>query len=472
MQNNKLFNILSYLERSEIVRCRKYINSPYFNNSESLSQLFEIFFQLVEQKAETIPKEKIWKKIFGKEEYDDVRFRKLCSDLLKIIEGFLAQQIYEENPIRQATHLIEAVARKRMSKLYNTAMKAARLLSERQMYLPATHYFYEYQIEKNYYDILTHQEKRISKTNFESIVNNLDRFYLAEKLKYYCSVLSRQYQVSHEYKLLFIDEIVNHLANYNYLDVPSISVYYQIFLTQTDGDNEEHYFKLKNLLDANSKYFQRDEAYEIYTYALNYCIRKSNFGAVEFLKEYFETYKVLLTKDIIEFEDEEHGPWHFKNIILASLRLGEYDWTERFIKDYKDKLPEELRENAVSFNMAQLYFYKKEYGKVIKYLHQVEYEDLTYNLNSKAFLIQTYYELDEIEPLYSLTESFRVYLQRNNKIAAQRSRNYLNFIKFVKKLTKILPGAKKDIDKFLSEISETKGIVGLEWLKKKAQELE
>ena len=164
MQNNKLFNILSYLERPEIVRCRKYINSPYFNNSESLSQLFEIFYHLVESHAESIPKEKIWKKIFGKDTYDDVRFRKLCSDLLKIIEGFLAQQIYEENPIRQATHLIEAVARKRMSKLYNTAMKAARLLSERQIYLPATHYFYEYQIEKNYYDILSHQEKRISRT--------------------------------------------------------------------------------------------------------------------------------------------------------------------------------------------------------------------------------------------------------------------------------------------------------------------
>lgn len=472
MQNNKLFNILGYLDKSEIVRCRKYINSPYFNNSDSLSQLFEIFNQLEEEKSSSLPKEKIWKKIYGNEVYDDVRFRKLCSDLLKIIEGFLAQQIYEENPIRQATHLIEAVARKRMSKLYNTAMKTARRLSERQLYLPATHYFYEYQIEKNYYDILSHQEKRISKTNVENIVNNLDRFYLAEKLKYYCSVLSRQYQVSHEYKLLFIDEIITHIGSYNYSDIPSIAIYYQILLTQTEVQNEEHYYKLKELLTKSAHLFPIDEAYEIYTYALNYCIRKSNFGSSEFLTEYFETYKVLLTNDIIDFQDEEHGPWHFKNIILASLRLGEYDWTEKFIKEYKDKLPDSLRDNAVSFNMAQLYFYKKEFGKVIRYLHQVEYEDITYNLNSKIILLCTYYELDEIEPLYSLTESFRVFLQRNNKIAAQRSRNYLNFIKFIKKLSKIIPGNKKEVSKFMEELSLVKGVVSFEWLKKKAQELE
>ena len=472
MQNNKLFNILSYLDKSEIVRCRKYINSPYFNNSDSLSQLFEIFNQLEEEKSSSIPKEKIWKKIYGKEVYDDVRFRKLCSDLLKIIEGFLAQQIYEENPIRQATHLIEAVARKRMSKLYNTAMKTARRLSERQLYLPATHYFYEYQIEKNYYDIQSYQEKRISKTNVENIVNNLDRFYLAEKLKYYCSVLSRQYQVSHEYKLLFIDEIIAHIKSYDYTDIPSIAIYFQILLTQTEVEDENHYYKLKELLTKSAHLFPIDEAYEIYTYTLNYCIRKINLANYSFLKEHFEVYKNLLSRNIIDFSDEEKGPWHFKNIILGSLRLGEYNWTENFIKEYKDKLPESLRDNAVSFNMAQLYFYKKEYGKVIKYLHQVEYEDLTYNLNSKVFLIQTYYELDEIEPLYSLTESFRVFLQRNNKIATQRSRNYLNFVKFTKKLSKIIPGDKKEVSKFMEELSLAKGVVSFEWLKKKVQELE
>lgn len=471
MQNNKLFNILTYLDKSEIVRCRKYIHSPYFNNSDSLSKLFDQFLNLVEKKADSIPKEKIWNKLYNDEDYDDVRFRKLCSDLLKLIEGFLAQQLYEENPIRQATYLIEAVARKKMLKLYNTAMKTARLLSDRQLFQPANHYFYEYQIERNYYEILSHQEKRVSKTNVENIVNNLDTFYLAEKLKYYCSVLSRQYQVSHEYKLLFIDEIITHLSKHDYQHVPSISVYYQILLTQTEGEDQKHYFKLKEYLKKFSHLFPIDEAYEIYTYALNYCIRMTNTGNKDFLNEYFIVYKELLEKSIINFSDEEHGPPHFKNIILASLRLGEYDWTEKFIHDYKDQLPNDQRDNAVTFNLAQLYFYKNDFNKVIRYLHQVEYEDLTYNLNSKVILMCTYYELDEIEPMYSLMESFRVYLQRNSKIASNRKQNYINFIKFIKKLTKLLPGDKKNITAFLEELSKTSGVVSSDWLRRKAEDL-
>ncbi len=471
MQNNKLFNILTYLDKSEIVRCRKYIHSPYFNNSEILASLFDLFLQLVEKQADIIPKEKIWKKLYQNEKFDDVRFRKLCSDLLKLIEGFLAQQLYEENPIRQATHLIEAVARKKMIKLYNTTMKTARLLSERQYYQPANHYYYEYQIEKNYYEILSGSEKRSSKTNVENIVNNLDKFYLAEKLKYFCSVLSRQYQVSHEYKILFIDEIINHIKKYKYDDVPAISIYSQIMLTQTETDEEEHYHVLKEKIKKYSGVFPRSEAYEIYTAALNYCARKINTGSIQFQREYFDIYRNLLQDELLEFHDEEIGPFHFKNIVVTALRLGEYEWTENFIHKYKDFLPPALKDNAVTFNLAQLYFYKSDFNKVIRYLHQVEYEDLTYNLNSKVILMCTYYELDEIEPLYSLIESFRVYLQRNNKIAINRRQNYINFIKFIKKLSKLIPGDKSNISKFLEELTNTRGVVSSDWLRRKAEDL-
>ncbi len=471
MQNNKLFNILSYLDKSEIVRCRKYIHSPYYNNSDSLAELFEQFLSLLEKDSDKLPKEKIWKKLYGSEDYDDVRFRKLCSDLLKLVEGFLAQQIYEENPIRQATHLIEAVARKRMAKLYNTAMKTARRLSERQHLMPANHYYYEYQIEKNYFDILSHTEKRQQKTNVENIVNNLDRFYLAEKLKYYCSVLSYQYQVSHEYKLLFIDEIINHINTYDYSDVPSIDIYYKVYLTQTNTQDIEHYHALKIALEKNAALFPKNEAYELYTYALNYCARKVNLAQSQFLREYLETFQDLLSKNIIDFSDEEHGPWHFKNVISMAVRMGDYVWTENFINNYKDQLPDVSKDNAVSFNMAQLYFYKKDWGKVIKYLHQVEYEDMTYNLNSKIILLCTYFELDEIEPMYSLMEAFRVYLQRNNKLPAQRRRNYLNYIRFLKKLAKLMPNDEKQKADFLLELEETPGVVSKEWLKNKVKEI-
>jgi organic radical activating enzyme len=87
-------------------------------------------------------------------------------------------------------------------------------------------------------------------------------------------------------------------------------------------------------------------------------------------------------------------------------------------------------------------------------------------------LIAVYYETDEIEPLYSLFESFRVYLNRNKKITSDRKKRFLNLIKFTKKLTKIIPGDKKAIDKVKAEVATTQNIINLKWLKEKIAELE
>lgn len=476
MFESKLYTILANFNKYELNRIRKYITSPYFNKNKELIQLFDVLTKETSPEHETLSKEQVWQKIHEGENptgYDDTRMRKYQSDLLKLIESYLAQEIYEENPVRQAHFLVEAVARKRMIKLYKTVMKSARLISERQYFKSANFFYHQYQIEKSYYDILTHEKKRLEKTNVEAIADNLDKFYLAEKLRYYCSVLATRFIQTHDYQLLFIDEIIAHIDKYQYADTPPIIVYYSIYLTYKDSENDDYFSNLKNVINENIKYFPSDEANEIYTYALNFCVGKINRGHQQYLQEYFDMYQNILEDEVIDFSDEELGPYHFRNINICALRLGKFDWVEKFITKYKDQLPPELKENAISFNMAQLHFYKKEYDKVLRLLSQVEYEDFTYNLNSKVFLMKTYFELDEIEPLYSLLESFRVFLNRTNKLTVQRRLIYQNMIKLVKKLTKIRHGDLKSIEKFKKEMDQVKGqLIDEEWIKEKLSELQ
>ena len=87
-------------------------------------------------------------------------------------------------------------------------------------------------------------------------------------------------------------------------------------------------------------------------------------------------------------------------------------------------------------------------------------------------LIATYYETDEVEPLYSLTDSFRTYLNRHKTdIQEHRRVSFLNLIKFTRKLTKIMPGDQKAIEKVLEEVGQTKNIASINWLKEKITEL-
>jgi len=80
--------------------------------------------------------------------------------------------------------------------------------------------------------------------------------------------------------------------------------------------------------------------------------------------------------------------------------------------------------------------------------------------------------MDEIEPLYSLFESFRVYLNRNKLITDGRKVVYKNLIKFTKKLTNITPGDQSSLKKIKKEVEDTPNIVNKGWLIQKIEELE
>lgn len=470
MEKGKLYSILESFDKYEQNRCRKYIESPYFNRSEQLVVLFGLLIKHTNKKTPSLlDKAILWKKIHPKRSYDDVRFRKYASDLLKLVEGFIAQQIYEGNPLNQASHLIKAVENRKLNKLYSSTVRAARQLSAKQQQRPADYYYHQYKIERNYFELVELDRKE--RINYDAIISNLDQFYFAEKLVLYCGILTRQSQAAHSYDLGFHNPIFEYLAAANIEDfAPIVQVYYQIYLAYTYPNETENYFKLKQLLNQYAEVFTDREAYELYVYAQNYCAFRLNEGKVEFLEELFQLYQTMVAKGII-FEEGQLSPWDFKNIIVIASRVEQYEWAKDFIDNYAKRLPDEFRENAVTFNLARLYFEQKQYDKVIDQLRTIEYDDISYNLESKTMLLITYFETDEIEPLYSLLESFRTYLNRHKEIPQQRRAYYKNLIRFTKKLTNLLPSDQKGIDKLKTEIAETQGF-NVRWLNEKIANLE
>lgn len=476
MRNSKLYSILQALNKIEQNQLRKYLHSPYFNVNETIISLFEYLTEHINESNDDseLEKKRIWRVICPGEKYNDVRFRKYCSDLLKLIEGFLVQQVFEDNELQRHLFLIEAVGRRKLVKFYNSAVRKASRVIEKSPYRSAQRFFNQYQYERSYFNLHEFETKRDEKSNLEEIIRNLDIFYISEKLRLYCSALSRQRILSSmKYEVAFIEELLDYLAkNPDYFQYPSIAIYYQIQLIYTAPDDESHYFKLKDLLGKYSLLFPMREAQEeLYIPPINYCIRKANQGNQNFLEELFHLYRELIEKGIFT-SGGQLSPWHFRNIVFVGLRLKQFDWTESFILNYKEYLPESFRDNAVTFNLARLYWYQKKHDKVIEQLREVEYEDVTYNLGSKSMLLATYYETDEIEALYSLLDSFRVYLNRRKDIPERGRKNYKNLIKFTKKLTRINPRDKKSLEKLKKEIEGTKDFVDRKWLMEKIVELE
>lgn len=472
MRDSKLYQSLETLNVYELNRFGKFLNSPYFNRNQRMLVLFEqLATSLRQPDTPVTTKEEAWNSVMEEAEYDDRKFRKLCSDLLKLFEHFLAQERYESNPIHKANYLLEAIATKKIDKLYNSSMKTAKRLSQLQLERDASYYFFQYEFERNFYNIGEYEINRAEVSNIENIAENLDKFYLGEKLRYYCTVLSRQSIREHQYQMLFIDEIINHVETHAYEDVPPIQVYHQILKMYRDPDDRAHYDQLREIIRQDILKFPELEAKEIIDSALNYSIKQINKGKREFLREIFELYREALNKELL-YVNQELSPWSFKNIVITGLRLKEFDWVEDFIHTYSEKLNDKYRANAMSFNLAQLYFYKQEYNKVIQLLQQVEYDDISYSLNSKTFLIGSYYELDEIDALDSMLDSFAAYLRRNKALTQSRKQLYKNMIYYVRQLTKVGLRDKKSLQDLKKAVEEEKALASKGWLLEKISELE
>ena len=451
--------------------------SPYFNSDKSVIDLFDLITKYINgSRKKELLKEKLWIKLTGKKVYDDVRFRKYCSSLLKVVESYLAHDYLENEKLTKSILSLNAIKKRKIEELYRSNIRNSENLSENNPDTSAKSHLNNYLIQNNLYELNQSVLKRLDKSNIELISQSLDRFYFSEKLRFYSTALFQTNFIKDGYRIDFIDKLIPILADSELLNTPSISIYYYCYLTVIEREEQAHYFKLKELLSNNAIDFPKSEALSLYYFAANYCIGKNNRGDYKFADELFLLYEEMVLKEIILTDTGEISPWDFKNIVSVGIFLKKYEWIEKFIEDFGDKLPSRYRENSIRFNLGQLFFAQKKYDQVLEQLVELENVDILTSLNEKTIKTWTFYEMNSIDLLDSYIESFRVYLGRKVKskeLNTARQSRYLRFLNLVKKLTRIIPRDEKTIEKFESDLSESKkeGLIGAKWLTEKIEEL-
>ena len=146
--------------------------------------------------------------------------------------------------------------------------------------------------------------------------------------------------------------------------------------------------------------------------------------------------------------------------------MEEFDWLEKIIENYSEKLEMEYRDSTVNFNLARLEYTRKNYGKAMLHLQKVESKDLVNNLISKTLLMRIYYELEEFDSLFSHLDSFQIFIRRR-EVSDFHRKNYLNAIRLVKKLVALPELDKKARKALKKEIEAEEILTEREWLLEK-----
>jgi hypothetical protein len=467
---NKLYLTLKCLNLEDRKQLLRFIRAPYFNQSPTMIALCEFLLLQLDLHPEGFNKQKAWAACQPKRAFQDINFRKMCSDLLDLVEQFMAvETIFTQQETLDFLKL-DYINNRKVLPLYSSAINQGKKKFGEKSFYSSDDYFNNYLFEKKIYALNEYDVKLTELNNIADISEYLDVFYIIEKLKLACTALTQKKYINADYDIKNIENIIASIEKFDLGQYPIMAIYYYTYLTRLDEDNTDYYFSLKKFIEENTIHLDQKEAIEMFDSVLNYCIRKVNKGDRIFLQEYFDWFVVALSHKVF-VKDGILATSRFNNIVITALRLGKLDWATQFVEDNQQLLPVENRANMVKFNRARVAFYKKNHAQVLDQVRDVEFDDIFISLVSKTLLVMSYYELDELEVLGSFLDSFRTFINRQKEIPANLKITYLNLVSFVRKLIRVHYGDSAALDKLAEEAAAARTTtVNIDWLLEKIKE--
>lgn len=475
MFSEKLISLLQTFSKYELNRFRKFLLSPYLNDQEDLTRLFEIVNEALrkdEQMLSGLDKQTVWQILYPKQKFDDANLRRLASDLSQSALRFLVEEARKQDPLAEALELQKVLEKPELQKHLAGVERQIKKQLDAAQGQSTWYYLSQFRLHWNQYN---RASKVVATADFMDKLlpadQSLEYFYVVQKLKFYVAWLIFRGFRSTEQELSVPSGFWEYIKQPKFEKVPLIVIYQDVIRCLKEPDEENYFQYLMNHLEKFADKLSEGDLRECYQIAQNYCAFKINQGKQEYFHEVFKIYKKIIIENIL-LEKNQLSEGVYKNIVTVSLGVGEFEWAENFIEEYSLYLPSDIKENARTFNLAYLYFYQKKYKKVIELLRSIEYRDVIYSLNSKIILLQTYFESNEYLAMDSLIDSFRIFIRRNKVISKNQKREYNNFLNFVKKLTSIDPVDTKSVEKFKKRVMEGSSVTPKKWLLEKIAELE
>ena len=481
MNNSTLIQLFKSLDKADRRQLRKVVISPFFNQKEDVTALFDYIDKHLEAGAPKLMKEKAYAAVYPKQKFDVDRLYYPMSALTQIILKYLTINELEQQTPQYHRLLNRALRKRGAEKIYEKTLEDSKTyLNEQPLRNGQFHLDSFMLILGEEFDSkqLLHRDADFG---LQDIANNFHFYAISEVLRLGISLLSHQLVAKKEYNQPLLAAALS-IAE-QHLDVPAIATQYFAFqtlsaanqitnarpsdqTTENAADTEGYLFqKLKKEITNNKKLFPETELRDLILVAINYCIRQQNRGELAYIEDALDLFQLGLNEGVL-LESGVLSPYTYKNVLMLALKIDKYEWAEQFLVDYKKNLPEKERENLYKYNCAIFSFKKKDFSNVIKLLQETNLKEVLFNLHVRLMLMQIYYDLNEFNVLDSYIESSKIYLHRQNDIGYHKE-SYTNFFRTLEKFLKSDLRATAVKDKLRQEVTETQMIVGRDWLQEK-----
>jgi len=477
MRQTKFTETLRALSVRERSRWRAYVWSDFCNRHKTLRALCDRVLAHAPDFDASLQKRIVYVQIFGtKEVYNELKFNNLLSDLYELLQDWLALERYWANPLEQQRQRVSAFLDRHLDQQAAAALDKYRALLNRAPERNAEWYRHAAHQEEAAETLHSRQPRRSDSPHLLHQAQNAQYAHALEKLQLGVALRSRsQLAVMQAGENSFLyDELQTIRSNHDLLDTLPAARCYLAAYDLLETPSPDTFQALTSILESFYLCLGKDELSSLYQCGLNYCIRRINAGQANAYADALTLYRTLLERGLLLQQGGRLSQWAYKNIATTGLRTGAFEWTEQFLHQYREALPQRERENAFAFNLATLYFEKQELARTLQTLQNVEFTDFSYHVGAKILQLKTFYLLGEEDALASLLATTEQLLRRDKTLSAFGKATNLNFLRMLRKVSKwkmkkarlSAQKAKKERSMLLDQINALQPVANKDWLLK------
>lgn len=467
MAANKVVLVLQTMDKKDLKTMEKFVRSPIYNQHQDVIRLFDYLKNALHEGNGSLSNEAIFAHLFPDIPFEVQKLHYINSYLLKTIEAYFAWKEWQHDEMEESLYLLRAYRNRKIYDQFERTYRQLEKKLEKHPYRNLQHHSIAYKLRIE--QIKAEANRRSSDIHLQELSDAQDTWFAVEKLYNASTMISHQAVVKKEYDMGLLYPMLGFLKGSKMLKVPAVSMYYHAFQALSDAENDEDYRQLKTAIEKYKDQFPQSELRSLFLAALNFCIRRNNRGEKEYLREMFELYQSGLESEVF-LENGILSRWTFRNIAAVAIQLKEFDWAKKFIEKYASYLEENHRAGMVNLNLAFYYYSTGDFDSAMPLLLQVDHDDILLNLFAKLLQSKMLYELENFDALESTLQSFKTYIHRK-KVIGYHKTNYLNFIKYLLKVTSVNFYDKEKLEKLKAEIQAEQNIVEKEWLLQRVEEM-
>ncbi len=437
----KIFELFACLSNEELKLLRKAVISPLYNTNQKVVRLFEILRPLHPYFDDSVKsRKKLFKKLFPKEAYNDYKLRWHFTELTKVIEQLLLYIGQEADEFERQKRLSEMYRQRDLYTFFNKENEALLTTINTTKQLGAAQYLQKLQLLSSNYFHPAHNKYDINDLSLSQAMNSLDIFFVLQKLRLAIALKSRE-QVLNETHTIFFLEAINIAQKNGFENANKLLLLYLQALTLSDNEDVINFSRYEQNLFENIESFELIDQQFLFFAGLNFVVKKRNKGDASFKEKPFLWYQFGLRLELllIEGKIEETA---FANIIGYGCELNHFNWVKTFIEKYKVYLNAKEGEETINYYYGLFCYLSGDWDQSLEILLSSEKKSI-YPPRNRAIIVRSLFEKFLIERSYfevllAQVLALESYIRRDKYFAEGKLIQYLNFIRIIKKIARMI----------------------------------